>query len=40
MLYRVNAGGAAIASIDNGPDWASDNSATSTLHNTGGTTAT
>ena len=40
MLYRVNAGGAAIASIDNGPDWVADNAATSTFHNTGSTTAT
>ncbi len=40
VLYRVNAGGAAIASIDNGPDWASDNSTTSPFHNTGSTTAT
>jgi PKD repeat protein len=35
VLYRVNAGGAAIASADNGPDWAADNAATSTFHNTG-----
>src|SRR4029078_2840175 len=34
VLYRVNAGGAAIASADNGPDWAADNAATSTFHNT------
>ena len=40
VLYRVNAGGAAIASLDNGPDWLSDNAATSTFHNTGSTTAT
>ncbi|CAM3679135.1 PKD domain-containing protein [Nocardioides zeicaulis] len=40
VLYRVNAGGAAIASTDNGPDWAADNSATSAYHNTGSTTAT
>jgi PKD repeat protein len=40
VLYRVNAGGATIASIDNGPDWVSDNSATSPFHNTGSTIAT
>lgn len=41
VLYRVNAGGAALASVDNGPDWAADTSATpSPFHNTGSTTAT
>lgn len=40
VLYRVNAGGAAIASVDGGPDWASDNGPTSTFHNTGSSTAT
>jgi PKD repeat protein len=40
VLYRVNAAGAAIASLDNGPDWVSDNSATSPFHNTGSSTAT
>jgi PKD repeat protein len=40
VLYRVNAGGAAVASVDNGPDWVSDNSATSPFHNTGSSTAT
>jgi PKD repeat protein len=40
VLFRVNAGGAAIASIDTGPDWVADNSATSTFHNTGSSTAT
>lgn len=41
VLYRVNAGGAAIAATDNGPDWATDTSAApSPLHNTGSTTAT
>ena len=39
VLYRVNAGGAAIASVDTGPDWAADNSTSSTFHNTGSTTA-
>ncbi len=40
VLYRVNAGGAALASIDQGPDWTADNAATSTFHNTGSSTAT
>ncbi|MGI8523674.1 MAG: PKD domain-containing protein [Nocardioides sp.] len=40
VLYRVNAAGAAIASLDNGPDWAADNAATSAFHNTGSSTAT
>ena len=40
VLFRVNAGGPAIASIDNGPDWVSDNGATSPFHNTGSSTAT
>ena len=40
VLYRVNAGGAAIPSIDGGPDWLSDNGSTSPYHNTGSTTAT
>ena len=40
VLHRVNAGGTAIASIDNGPDWLSDNGASSPYHNTGGATAT
>ncbi len=40
ILYRVNAGGSAITATDGGPDWAVDTSATpSSLHNTGGTTA-
>ncbi|MCU1361930.1 MAG: domain containing protein, partial [Ilumatobacteraceae bacterium] len=39
VLYRVNAGGPTLASADDGPDWASDNSSTSPYHNTG-TTAT
>ena len=38
VLYRVNAGGGAIASIDNGPDWA-DDSGSSSLHNTGNNAA-
>ena len=40
VLYRVNAAGAAIAATDTGPDWVSDNSATSPFHNTGSSTAT
>lgn len=40
VLYRVNAGGAAIASVDTGPDWVSDNGSTSVHHNTGSLTAT
>lgn len=41
VLYRVNAGGPALAALDGGPDWAADTStAPSPLHNTGSTTAT
>lgn len=40
VLYRVNAGGAAVASVDSGPDWVADNGTSSTLHNTGSTTTT
>ncbi len=40
VLYRVNAAGAAIASLDNGPDWVADNAATSPFHNTGSSVAT
>ncbi len=40
VLYRVNAGGAAIAAVDAGPDWMSDNGASSPYHNTGSSTAT
>lgn len=40
VLYRVNAGGAAIAAVDSGPDWAADNTTTSTFHNTGSSTTT
>lgn len=40
VLYRVNAGGSAVAATDNGPDWAADTSgAPSTFHNTGSSTA-
>ncbi|MER7073569.1 PKD domain-containing protein [Terrabacter sp. NPDC000476] len=38
VLYRVNAGGGAIAAIDNGPDWA-DDSGSSPLHNDGSNAA-
>ncbi len=38
ILYRVDAGGPALPSLDDGPAWAEDDAAlTSTLHNTGGT---
>jgi PKD repeat protein len=38
ILYRVDAGGPALPSLDDGPNWAEDDNAlTSTLHNTGGT---
>ena len=40
VLHRVNAGGAAIAATDSGPDWISDNGSTSPFHNTGSSTAT
>lgn len=40
VLFRVNAGGGAVTSLDNGPDWSADNAATSTFHNTGSSTAT
>jgi PKD repeat protein len=41
VLYRVNAGGAVVASVDTGPDWAADTSAApSAFHNTGSSTAT
>jgi hypothetical protein len=40
VLYRVNAGGAAVVSLDGGPDWAADSSTTpSPFHNTGGSVA-
>ena len=38
-LYRVNAGGTAVAATDGGPAWSDDSAASSTLHNTGSTTA-
>ena len=40
VVYRVNAGGAAIVATDGGPDWAVDTTAApSALHNTGSTAA-
>ncbi|NNE73074.1 MAG: hypothetical protein HKN26_05370 [Acidimicrobiales bacterium] len=40
ILYRVNAGGAAISAIDGGPDWDIDTKTNpSPLHNTGSKTA-
>jgi PKD repeat protein len=40
ILYRVDAGGPALPSLDDGPAWAEDDAAlTSTLHNTGGSIA-
>ncbi|WP_182523409.1 PKD domain-containing protein [Nocardioides dongkuii] len=39
VLHRVNAGGPALASVDGGPDWASDTGATSPLRTSGSTTA-
>jgi hypothetical protein len=38
-LYRVNAGGAAVAATDGGPDWAADNGTTSPYRNTGSSTS-
>ena len=40
VLYRVNAGGSAVASTDSGPDWMSDTGNSNPYHNTGSTTAT
>ncbi len=40
VLYRVNAGGPAVAAIDNGPGWAADTDlAPSARHNSGGVAA-
>ena len=41
VLYRVNAGGPALQSLDSGPDWAGDdgNPTTSPLHNDGNNAA-
>ena len=35
ILYRVNAGGGAVAATDNGPDWADDTSDPSAVRNSG-----
>jgi PKD repeat protein len=41
VLYRVNAGGPALAAADDGPDWAADDGPNpSSLHNSGSSTAT
>lgn len=41
VLYRVNAGGPELASVDDGPNWAADSSSSpSTLHNVGGSATT
>ena len=39
VLYRVNAGGPALPSLDCGPDWAADNGSSSPFHNTGNLTS-
>ncbi|MDI1463271.1 malectin domain-containing carbohydrate-binding protein [Catellatospora sp. KI3] len=40
VLYRVNAGGSAVAATDNGPDWAGDDGGSpSPYHNTDSSTA-
>ncbi|WP_336921902.1 PKD domain-containing protein [Aquipuribacter sp. SD81] len=38
-LYRINAGGPALASLDDGPDWSADSSGTSPLRNSGSNAA-
>ncbi|GAA5026103.1 hypothetical protein GCM10023258_19590 [Terrabacter aeriphilus] len=40
VLYRVNAGGATVASVDSGPDWAGDTGTTNPLRNSGSTATT
>jgi len=40
ILYRVNAGGPAIASADDGPDWEDDSGSTSSYRNSGSSAAT
>jgi len=37
VLYRVNAGGAALAATDGGPQWIADNTSTSARRNSGST---
>ena len=39
VLYRVNAGGPAVGAVDNGPDWAADDAATSAYRNSGSNSA-
>ncbi len=39
VLYRVDAGGSAIQSLDAGPDWSDDSGSTSTLRNSGSNAA-
>jgi PKD repeat protein len=39
VLYRVNAGGPAIQSLDGGPDWSADDGSSSTLRNSGSNAA-
>ncbi len=40
VLYRINAGGPTLASVDDGPDWLADTSSTSPYRNSGSSTAT
>jgi PKD repeat protein len=40
VLFRINAGGPLLNSIDNGPNWQADTSSTSTLRNSGSVTST
>ena len=40
VIYRVNAGGSAVASLDNGPDWASGQGAVPGVQVSGGNNAT
>ncbi|WP_155368184.1 malectin domain-containing carbohydrate-binding protein [Catellatospora vulcania] len=39
VLYRINAGGSAVAASDGGPDWAADDSGPSAYHNNVSNTA-
>ena len=40
MLYRINAGGPALTSVDDGPNWLADNTSTSPYRTSGSNTAT
>ncbi len=40
VLYRVNAGGSALLSVDDGPDWQADSAGTSPYRNSGSNSAT